>query len=196
MRNNSSSLGLETSQLGRKKPFLPKLLAGKPRLGTPGACGGVQGKRLRWECLRDPPPSRCSLRGVQLQGDTPGLSPSGTRGRFSLPNSSQRSELKLRESLAAGGGVVQDAPARSQPLPNIPGTGMRIPKCRTCLTALRDGRCHIDVPDTALTSSTAGNVGIAAADPRRIRVPNPCSRFATSFCILLLIFALFTPFRT
>lgn len=94
------------------------------------------------------------------------------------------------------GGVVQDAPACSQPLPNIPGTGMRIPKCRTCLTALRDGRCHIDVPDTALTSSTAGNVGIAAADPRRIRVPNPCSRFATSFCILLLIFALFTLFRT
>lgn len=116
VRNNNSSLGLETSQLGRKKPFLPKLLAGKPRLGTPGACGGVQGKRLRWECLRDPPPSRCSLRGVQLQGDTPGLSPSGTRGHFSLPNSSQRSELKLRESLAAGGG----GPGCSRPLPTPP----------------------------------------------------------------------------
>lgn len=35
-RSNSSGSGLETSQFGRERPFLPKLLAGKPRLGTPG----------------------------------------------------------------------------------------------------------------------------------------------------------------
>lgn len=88
VRSRNSSSGLETSPLGRKRPFLPKLLAGKPRLGTPGACGGVQGKWLSWECLRSPPPCRCSLRGVQLQGDTPGMSPSGTWGHFPLPNPS------------------------------------------------------------------------------------------------------------
>lgn len=88
VRNSSSSFGLETPQFGRKRPFLQKLLAGKPRPGAPGARGGVQGKRLGWECFRHPPPSRGSPRGAQLQGDTPGLSPSGTRGQFSFPNPS------------------------------------------------------------------------------------------------------------
>lgn len=85
MRNNNSSLGLETSQLGRKKPFLPKLLAGKPRLGTPGACGGVQGKRLRWECLRDPPPIPVFPEGCPAPGGHPRAVTEWDTGTFSPP---------------------------------------------------------------------------------------------------------------
>lgn len=44
VRNNSSSFGLETSQFGRKRPFLPKLLAGKPRLGNSQHLWGSSGK--------------------------------------------------------------------------------------------------------------------------------------------------------
>lgn len=109
------------------------------------------------------------------------------------------------ESAGPGSAIVQgtrcSVPAPCHPSCRAEGRTLS-PKRRTCLKALRDGHCQDDVPDTALACIALLTAAEIAGKRLKI-LPTPlsslvpgCSHFATSFCILLILFSLLTVIRT
>lgn len=208
VKDNHSSFGCKHSDLGfllsflaGKKQFLPKALAVKHRLENPSACRGSQEKTDSREIFK--------ASSHEMVFTCPGPSAAHPQGRQSQPRHARATSTwemgtfpptKAPSSPSSAAEEAQDAPAPLLAIPPPAGTGQDTEPIVKDVFKSSQGRllsrqCPRHSSCLHHVTNSGRDGGEEAKDPLGSLVPGQ-KHFATSFCILLILFSPLTVIRT